>query len=333
MKRLLITASIIAFAFFPFLASAQGISQLQQWKTAGANYLQPLSNAYGLLVPGLATSSTGCLTIASNGWISATGSLCGSGSGGSGFATTSADYWLTTKTTSNVTEGSNLYFTNARSDVRFITDLAGTTSVKSIATLPSLSLPYSQLTGTPIIASSTLLSDSNTFSGVDLFTNSSSNFAGTWQTFSPSHFQTALSLTADSLVYTDHSGILTTVASSSLDLPNGALQNSSITVNSTTFNLGDSKTITAASSTLFSDFDTFAHTITGSVSGSAGSVANAITFNNSGSGASSGSTFNGSGALTVSYNTIGAQVAGTYATFGYPFTTATGLHPVPQTPS
>jgi len=38
----------------------------------------------------------------------------------------------------------------------------------------------------------------------------------------------------------------------------------------------------------------------------AGSLANSVTFNNSGSGGGSGSTFNGSSALTVSYNTIGA---------------------------
>lgn len=53
--------------------------------------------------------------------------------------------------------------------------------------------------------------------------------------------------------------------------------------------------------------------------GSAGSVVNALTFNNSGSGASSGTTFTGASAQTISYNTIGAQVAGTYDTFGYPF--------------
>ena len=40
-------------------------------------------------------------------------------------------------------------------------------------------------------ASTTLLGDNNAFSGVDNFTNASSNFAGTWQTLSPSHFQTA----------------------------------------------------------------------------------------------------------------------------------------------
>jgi hypothetical protein len=45
-----------------------------------------------------------------------------------------------------------------------------------------------------------------------------------------------------------------------------------------------------------------------------GSVANAVTFNNGGAGAASGTTFDGSVARTISYNTIGAQVAGTYVT-------------------
>lgn len=59
----------------------------------------------------------------------------------------------------------------------------------------------------------------------------------------------------------------------------------------------------------------------GSVTG-VGSVANAVTFNDSGSGASSGTTFDGSAARTVSYNTIGAQPAGTYVT------SVTGTAPV-----
>lgn len=78
MKRLLI---VIALLLLPLAAQAQGISQLQQWKTGGANYLRPLSDTYGLLVPGIATSTTGCLSVGSNGWIKASGSGCGSGSG------------------------------------------------------------------------------------------------------------------------------------------------------------------------------------------------------------------------------------------------------------
>jgi len=40
---------------------------------------------------------------------------------------------------------------------------------------------------------------------------------------------------------------------------------------------------------------------------SAGSVTNAVTFNNGGAGAASGSTYNGSSAVTISYNTVGAS--------------------------
>ena len=42
------------------------------------------------------------------------------------------------------------------------------------------------------------------------------------------------------------------------------------------------------------------------VTGSAGSVTNAVTFNNGGSGAASGTTYDGSAARTISYNTVGA---------------------------
>jgi len=47
-------------------------------------------------------------------------------------------------------------------------------------------------------------------------------------------------------------------------------------------------------------------TLNQNTSGQAGSVANSITFNNSGSGDASGALFNGSAAKTISYNTIGA---------------------------
>jgi len=46
---------------------------------------------------------------------------------------------------------------------------------------------------------------------------------------------------------------------------------------------------------------------TGNTTGQAASVANFVTFNNSGTGAASGTTFNGSAAQTISYNTVGAS--------------------------
>src|SRR6185437_8604003 len=48
-------------------------------------------------------------------------------------------------TTSLITEGSNLYWTQKRFD----NALSATTSLPNITTLSGLSLPYSQLTGTP----------------------------------------------------------------------------------------------------------------------------------------------------------------------------------------
>lgn len=82
-----ITTGVLAFLFLASLTPAlaqQGISQLNQWKTGGAAYLQPISDAYGLKIPGLATSTTGCLAVNSSGWISANGIACGSGGGGGG---------------------------------------------------------------------------------------------------------------------------------------------------------------------------------------------------------------------------------------------------------
>ena len=47
-------------------------------------------------------------------------------------------------------------------------------------------------------------------------------------------------------------------------------------------------------------------TLNQNTTGSAGSVANALTINNGGAGAASGTTYNGSAAVTISYNTVGA---------------------------
>ncbi|MFP5276996.1 MAG: beta strand repeat-containing protein [Acidobacteriota bacterium] len=47
-------------------------------------------------------------------------------------------------------------------------------------------------------------------------------------------------------------------------------------------------------------------TLNQNTTGTAGSVANALTVNNSGTGAASGTTYNGSAAVTISYNTVGA---------------------------
>jgi len=59
------------------------------------------------------------------------------------YATTSVDYWLTTKSTTDLAEGSNLYWTDTRFDNR----LSATTSLPNITTLGGLSLPIGQVSG------------------------------------------------------------------------------------------------------------------------------------------------------------------------------------------
>lgn len=61
--------------------------------------------------------------------------------------------------------------------------------------------------------------------------------------------------------------------------------------------------------------------------GGGGTTTNALTINNGGAGAASGATFNGSAAVTISYNTLGAQVSGSYAASSHSHTQSdlTGL--------
>lgn len=66
------------------------------------------------------------------------------------------------------------------------------------------------------------------------------------------------------------------------NIPNVALDNSSVTFNGVSVSLGGSGTITS-------------------------NTTNSLTFNNSGAGAASGTAFNGSTAYTISYNTVGAS--------------------------
>lgn len=66
------------------------------------------------------------------------------------------------------------------------------------------------------------------------------------------------------------------------NIDNASLVNSSVTINGTTIDLGDTVTITAA-------------------------TPNALTFNSSGAGTASGSTWDGAVPYTISYNTIGAS--------------------------
>jgi hypothetical protein len=125
-------------------------------------------------------------------------------------------------TTDALPEGvTNLYFTNARArgtiSSTYPINYNSSTGVISTVATSSLGLTVSSfaspnisqwtnnagyLTSLSGAASSTLLGDNNAFSGVNKFTNASSDFSGTWQTFSPSHFQIAGSYLTSSPIAT-----------------------------------------------------------------------------------------------------------------------------------
>ena len=98
-------------------------------------------------------------------------------------------------------------------------------------------------------ASSTLFADTNTFSGVNKFTNASSDFAGTWQTFSPSHFDTfsypfLSSATSSLLSFTG--GILSLASSTIGD----STQGGGLTVNGGATTTGTVKIVASGSNTI-----------------------------------------------------------------------------------
>ncbi|MCE9643623.1 MAG: tail fiber domain-containing protein, partial [Candidatus Andersenbacteria bacterium] len=113
------------------------IANGQRLQVSGIDGYSPINISANLDVTSLATSTfangitltTGCITV---------GGVCIGG-----YSTTSADYWLTTKSTTNLTEGSRLYWTDTRFDNR----LSASSSISGITTLPNLSLPATQLSG------------------------------------------------------------------------------------------------------------------------------------------------------------------------------------------
>ena len=160
---------------------------------SATNNITPYPNAQTTASTSLLSASTfwvtgqgtGCATFSATGLLTSTGIACGSGSGGSGVATTSllAAYPISvTKTAASITFSLLDMATTTAS-------CSGTASCTPFTIIGSSPITITGSAGTS--ASSTLLSDNNTFSGINSFTNVSSNFSGTWQTYSPSHFQVA----------------------------------------------------------------------------------------------------------------------------------------------
>src|SRR6185437_607443 len=128
-------------------------------------------------------------------------------------------------------------------------------------------------------------------------------------------------LTLGSTFAVSANGILVTPTVSGR-LNNAGLTNSAITINGTVFSLGDDKTITAASSTLLSDSNTFggANTFSSTTLNGNTTLANATssTFAITGISGTLLKTLS-DGAVVAAQSGVDYQPAGNYATFGYLF--------------
>jgi hypothetical protein len=112
MKKYLKQIILAALLFTGTAVFAVGdgtIGTLNVWKVV-SGYLTPSNSSNGIKIPSLASSGD-CLVTDGNGVV--TTNTCGTGTGGSKWATSSTDYWLTTKTTDNLAQGSvNKYWSD-----------------------------------------------------------------------------------------------------------------------------------------------------------------------------------------------------------------------------
>lgn len=197
-----------------------------------------------------------------------------------------------------LTTGVAFVFNNLATGTLTIANYAGTT----IGTIPSGGAGAVFLTLNSAVGGTwdlhAYLPEGVTF-GTNAFNLGTSIISGgTWQggTIATGYGGTGLtSYTSGGAVYANSSSTLT---SGTLPLTAGGTAATSAA--------GARTSLDVPSTTGSGASGTWGINITGSASGSAGSVANAATFNSGGAGDASGTTFNGSAARTISYNTIGA---------------------------
>lgn len=243
------------------------------------------ANTFGNVATGTVTCS-GTVACSAFSVIGAGTTIVGSGGGGSGVGTVS--------TSSQETAGQVPYWTTTNGYPAKLGSIS--TSTPSIGS----GLAYTGTLGSFFGGSSGSLSASGL---------TTSNFA------SPNVSQ-----------FTNDAGYITSSgAVTSLKQTYGSAQTGALTLATSSAATSNGVTI---GQTITNSAGTFTYTPTVSVSSipnaalanstissvALGANLNNVTFNNSGSGAASGQTYNGSGATTISYNTIGAQPAGSYLT-------------------
>ena len=246
------TAGAIANSLVSLTADVTGILPVGNGGT-GQNSFTAGNLLYGSAGNGVSTVATG--TIAAGTGISITGGpgyVVGSGitinatGGGTG----------TLSTSSNAVIGNLAYFTG----VSTVGNVA-TTSVTCSGTASCTS--FTVLGGAPITITGTGLATYDAFTHPYANTSATSSVLSlTGGAVSASTTITS-SLTLSSLssgILLNNNGLVFSVASSSLQLPNTALANSAVTVNGTSIALGTSGTVTAASSSLLADTNHFSGT-------------------------------------------------------------------------
>lgn len=150
----------------------------------------------------------------------------------------------------------------------------------------AVTISYNTVGASPLAGSSSIVTVGTITSGTWQGTAISASFGGTGQT----------SYTIGDILYASSSSALSKLA----DIATGNVLLSGGVATAPSWGKVD---LTAAVTGILPA----ANGGTGNSSGQAASVANAATFNNSGSGDASGTTFNGSAARTISYNSVGAS--------------------------
>jgi hypothetical protein len=312
-------------SFFATTASSTNLfAQTASLGTLTANSLS-LTNVLPIASGGTGASSlTGLITTADLASPNISQFTNDAGFVTSSFSTTSAAYW----------QSQNNFFSTTSATAFLLSNQSTAFSTTSANYLLGTKGYLTSLSGA---ASSTLLSDANTFTGAESFTNPGSNFAGTWQNYGPAHFQTALPSNNISQWNNDSGYVTSSFSTTSAAYWQGVNNFFSTTsaaywggsqgyvtssFSTTSANYWKTQTtFTGASTTLLSDNNTFSGTntfnniISGSITGNAASVTNGVYTTGA------GTVFlapNGSAAALTGFPTLNQNTTGSAATLTTP---------------